>query len=687
MIGNEDKQQLAENILDLPVSMDRCTGCTACASICPKHAITMQEDKEGFISPVLHNELCVDCGLCRQVCPVLHPNKHAAPEYVHAAWIKDRNIRINKSSSGGLSYILMQNVLENGGFAVGAVNDNFYVHHEIIDHFSDIIKTAGSKYVQSDLGEVFTKVKTLLDRGERVLFTGTPCQVAGLQNFLRKEYSNLTTIDFICHGVPSPGVLRRYIMELKETYYTATYCTFRDKVNNWSAAHAFALYDDAGNTVFREYGSYNVYIRGFLHNIFDRQSCSRCLFTTKERVGDITLGDFWKSGNYKAELTDKKGTSLVFINTEKGREAFAAIKDQLAIDEEVPVKVAVEAQAQLRGPAKASPLRREFFDCYQNEGRIIYYLENKLYRVGILNFHFANNFGAVLVPFALSKIIEKLGYLPEVINYFGDNKVAANPSFEEFRTKYLVRTKRLDTKEDLIKISPWWKRIVVGSDQVWRMFDTGIYMLNWAGGKKTLISYAASFGNDTYTGRITKPEAKALLERFDAISVREASGVAICKNDFGIPAMHVLDPTLLLDAEDYVKIIDEKSDGKTTVIPEKKQLCLAILNKANVFDVNDNNILKDFRGKYVFTNALFENGKYRPIEGWLESIRKAEYVIVDSFHATVFSIIFKKQFICIVADGVNGQGRIPSLLKLLHIDMNRIYKSVSDISQVSLAVP
>lgn len=659
---------------NLPVSSEHCCGCTACASVCPKHAITMKEDAQGFSSPVLNESLCVDCGLCQAVCPIVHPNKHKAVSTVQAAWIKNASARAN-SSSGGLSYALARSVLLQGGIVVGAAMDNFHVHHVIIDQLSELPRISGSKYVQSNMGDIYPQVQKELDAGRYVFFTGTPCQVSGLRNYLRKDYANLLTADLICHGVPSPGVLRKYVDELKENYYTAESCSFRDKVNNWNSPYAFALYDKNGKTVFREKGPFNVYIKGFLGNIFTRASCASCPFTSVERVGDVTLADFWKIGNHDSALTDKKGTSLIFLNSEKGAKAFTAIEEELAINKEVPLAVAVAGQAQLRGPAKKSPLRLEFFEHFAKNGRIEDFLEKKLYKVGILNFHFANNFGAVLVPFALAKAVEKLGHKAEIINYLSATP-PHNANFEAFRSKFFARSREITSKADLEKISPWWKRIIVGSDQVWRLFDTGIYMLNWAAGKKSLISYAASFGGEKFTGTTSIPETSMLLSRFDAISVREDSGVNICEQTFGVPAVQVLDPTLLLPASEYIKIIDEEKPA----VREEKYVGMAVINSKNKEEIRNNpKVLSDIKKNYSLVNALVD-GEIRSVAGWLSTIRNAEYMIADSFHGIVFSIIFKKQFVCVVKTGVNGGDRIPSLLRTLHIDQSRIYSSINDIN-------
>lgn len=660
----------------LPVQSSLCCGCTACTTVCPKGAITMQQDKEGFLSPVLDDERCIGCHLCIKVCPVLSPCTHPAPAQVQAAWIKDEPARL-AASSGGISVALARSILRSGGVVVGAAMEGFHARHVLVEKESDLPRIMGSKYVQSDLGNMFQQIDSLLREGRRVFFTGTPCQVAGLRNALRRDDDLLLTADVICHGVPSPGVLLRYVDELKDRFYSAVTCTFRNKHGGWSAFHEFSLFDEEGRALFHDPGRSNVYLRGFLRNVFNRSCCGSCRFASPERTGDITLADFWGVAQIDPDLNDRKGTSLVFLNTEKGASAYDAIRDDLAVSRSVPVEAAVERQAQLRAPARISPLRPAFFEVYRNGGSLIDFLEKQLFPVGVLNFHFANNFGANLVPYSLCKAIEKLGYPVEVINYLPVD-VTPVETFRDFRSRYLRLSREFRDMKSLEANSFQWKRIVAGSDQIWRMYDTGTYMLKWASGQKSLISYAASFGHDRYAGRCRWQEASALLKRFDAVSVREASGVDICRETFGVPAVQLIDPTLLLTEQEYASFIEKEAPAS----PEGKYVCTVIINRVNVEKLReDQSLFADIKATYRLENALRGPDGWRSVAGWLECIRKAEYVIADSFHGVVFSILFQKQFLCLVT-GVNGLGRIPSLLKTLGIPESRIYSSME---QVNLA--
>ena len=190
-----------------------CCGCNACVQKCPKHCITMKEDKEGFLYPNVDENVCIDCHICEKVCPVLNQNMERMPLNVYVGKNPNEEIRI-KSSSGGLFTMLAEQVIDDIGVVFGATfNEKWTVVHDYVETKEGLAKFRGSKYVQSNIGNSFKKAMDFLNEGRKVLFSGTPCQIAGLKNYLRKDYDNLITVDFICHGVPSPGVFRTYLQE------------------------------------------------------------------------------------------------------------------------------------------------------------------------------------------------------------------------------------------------------------------------------------------------------------------------------------------------------------------------------------------------------------------------------------------------------------------------------------------
>lgn len=190
-----------------------CCGCSACASVCPKNCITMSEDSEGFLYPHVDESVCIDCHLCERVCPMINHGKDREPLAVYAAKNSNETIRM-QSSSGGIFTLLAERVIDEGGVVFGAsFNDRWEVVHDHVETKEELAKFRGSKYVQSKIGDNYRKVKLFLSEGRNVLFSGTPCQISGLKKYLRKDYDNLLAVDFICHGVPSPGVFRTYLQE------------------------------------------------------------------------------------------------------------------------------------------------------------------------------------------------------------------------------------------------------------------------------------------------------------------------------------------------------------------------------------------------------------------------------------------------------------------------------------------
>ena len=294
-----------------------CCGCNACVQACPKHCIRMQEDSEGFLYPFVDRESCIDCGLCERVCPVINQNEPQKPVVTLAAVNSDESVRL-ASSSGGIFTLLAERTIDNGGVVFGAAFDeNWDVKHICIDSKSELPKLRGSKYVQSIIGNCYKEAKTYLDTGKEVLFSGTPCQIAGLKRFLHKEYKNLKTVDVVCHGAPSPLAWRKYLDEVSSMYNIAqvTDIKFRDKTEGWKNFSLSIKYKDkeGAEKTFRETLNENVFMRCFLSNLCLRPSCYACPARNGKSGSDITLADLWGTENICPGLDDDKGVSLVLL--------------------------------------------------------------------------------------------------------------------------------------------------------------------------------------------------------------------------------------------------------------------------------------------------------------------------------------------------------------------------------------
>lgn len=309
----------------------KCCGCTACASKCPKDAIEMIEDENGFKYPVINEEKCVNCGLCEKVCPILTNKKISNKPKAYACINKDEEIR-KDSSSGGVFSLLAEYVLENNGVVFGAAFDEeFKLKHICIDSKEDLFKLRTSKYLQSYIGDTYKEAQRFLESGKIVLFTGTPCQIEGLKSFLVKDYDNLYTQDIICHGVPSPKVWNKYKEHRRKIDNDMPKeINFRNKDNGW---HKFNLKFTYNNKSYSKNQNEDIYMRCFLSNLCLRDSCYNCSFKKYNRLSDITLADYWGVEHIHPEIDDNKGISLVIINSSKGDKLFEAIKNKCNIKE------------------------------------------------------------------------------------------------------------------------------------------------------------------------------------------------------------------------------------------------------------------------------------------------------------------------------------------------------------------
>lgn len=310
-----------------------CCGCSACAQACPQQAISMQPDKVGFLYPVINVSMCNDCGLCERTCPILSVREKRIPKHVYAVKNNNENIRMN-SSSGGLFSILAEDTIKKGGVVYGATfDDEWHVIHSRISQTEDIAKLRGSKYVQSTIGDIYKQVRQDLKERKEVLFSGTPCQVAGLQQFLKKKYDYLTTVDFVCHGVPNPRIWEDYLKEensavrrsLGKVPFSSSLestslikgVNFRDKSNGWEKYRfVLTLAKPSGegkcsSVLSSTYVWEHPYMLLFLHDLIVRPSCHSCRFRNGKSGADYTMGDFWCIKKFHEDFYDDKGVSLL----------------------------------------------------------------------------------------------------------------------------------------------------------------------------------------------------------------------------------------------------------------------------------------------------------------------------------------------------------------------------------------
>lgn len=343
------------------IERNKCTGCMACKNICPKNAITIYEEQDGFKYPKIDEEKCIKCGLCKKVCPVI--NKLSENQYkisVYASINKEKDIRL-KSSSGGIFTLIAKYIIDNKGVVFGAkFNEKLEVIHDYIEKEEDIELFRRSKYVQSNIGDTYKKAKKILMQGRKVLFTGTPCQIEGLLGYLGREYENLYTQDIICHGVPSPKVWRKYIeYKKKEKGEYPLEVNFRRKdILGWSNFQVNYKYSKLDENFHHDE---DIYMKLFLNNLDLRESCYNCSFKKKNRKSDITIADFWGINNFLPKLNDELGVSAVIINTKKGQEIFENIKKYMKYEKTDLNNVILDNSCMIES-VKYNERRKDFFE-------------------------------------------------------------------------------------------------------------------------------------------------------------------------------------------------------------------------------------------------------------------------------------------------------------------------------------
>ena len=319
-----------------------CVGCNACVQRCPKTCINMHRDEQGFLYPKVDIDTCINCGLCNKVCPVINQNEPKIPDKTYAGWNEDETVR-KYSSSGGVFFAVAKKIIKEGGVVFGAkFNDMWEVVHSYTETIEGIKVFQGSKYVQSDIGRSFIDAEIFLRTGRKVLYSGTPCQIAGLKRFLRKDYGELLiTLDVVCHGTPSPRIWMDYLHNIKHSYSSIPIeepfierISFRDKREGWekygisicltkskdnhTESHCSPTSTGKRESELFERFTDNLYMRGFLKDLYLRPSCYECPAKCGKSHSDITLADFWGIGNKYPELHSDKGVSLILANTSTG---------------------------------------------------------------------------------------------------------------------------------------------------------------------------------------------------------------------------------------------------------------------------------------------------------------------------------------------------------------------------------
>ena len=647
------------------VPAEQCTGCAACENLCPDDAIQMHPDDEGFLFPIVDDDRCIQCGKCVEACPALHlsyPNSDQPSCY---AFLGSEDIR-SRSSSGGAFTYFADWVLQKNGVVCGAVFSEDYLsaHHVLTKDMAGLAPIRQSKYLQSDIGTCYQAIKVHLENHRFVLFSGCPCQIAGLKAYLGRAYDKLLLVDLICNSAPSPLAWKEYVKEASAGR-TLREASFRDKRLGW-APKVHLHFTDGSEYIEDE--SMLPWIQPFISGISTRKSCHLCSFARLSRQGDITLGDYWGIAGIDTALNDGRGTNLITLNNEKGHAAFEkALQNRKEVTlTSIPFSVAIESipsryyQGQNRHPG-----REVFFKNLQagkSYSESLNAAKNQRYDFGILGWWYGKNYGAALTSFALYRTVEELGYHSILIDHARCHMPSVALDCNNLiKSRAFIRnhcdtTLKYETVEQLDTLNFVCNGFIVGSDQLFATWKGQLthgsaqYYLDFAYNNRTKLTYGTSFGHDRVDmDELDKEIARYFLSRFDAISSREEAGVAFIQGGLGLHAEHVLDPVFLVDQSIYRKCIEDSSLSQEDAQP-------FILAYILCYSTEKEDALKHIaaqNGKpLILVLALNEDERSKEwtipyledicLEDWLFYFGHASFVVTDSFHGVCFSILFEK---------------------------------------------
>lgn len=668
----------------------QCTGCSACLNICPVDAIHMEKNAQGFLYSVVDPDRCIDCRKCEKICPKLHAyqGNTDCPD-CYAARAQDAVRQF--SSSGGIFTVLAEYVLERGGVVCGAaMEQDFRVHHICIDCKADLDRLRQSKYVQSDMELVYREISQYLSEGRLMLFTGCPCQVAAARRYFG-ENERILYVDLLCHGVPSVQMLQDYMKENFDLDQVSG-LQFRSKLNGWRADQLRVFYKDHTSQPIP--WAESAYEEGFQRNISLRDGCEDCEFCGKRRQGDLTIGDFWRVEEYDPSLNDGRGTSVVLVNNENGREILNRIKGSLYDIQKTPIEAA--RFNRLLEKFEAHPQKERFKLLYPGHSfsDAVLQCRHSLYDIGLIGLYTADNYGGELTQYALYQTLTDSGYSVLMIAQPLDSRLKPNPKgahlFEKDPYAEWDKSRYFPNIAEMKFLNLQCKVFITGSDQ---MFNNNLYKdynkymtQNFVTDDHCKIAYAASFGHDRIWGTERERAAESFfMKKFDYFSVREKSGIEICRNEFGVDAVQMLDPVFLCQPERYRELIDRSS----VAVPDKPYLFAYILDP----DKEKETVLREYADRNNLTiRAVTDRGCYYTdayiknrwdidtksdvsMENWIMYIAKSDFVITDSFHGMCLAIINHKQFVVIV-NKLRGETRFVSLLTLLGLEQRMVYSSV-----------
>jgi len=666
-----------------------CVGCCSCCNICPVNAIKMDLDEQGFSVFSIDRFICISCGECAEVCPQINPvfdNDHEPQCYS----VKSNDPALGEYLFGGALSLLCNSIVSKGGFVCGPIFDlDMNVVFKITDNISELKGMQETRYAPNDMGNVHKMIREKLNLNRPVMFIGRPCQVAGIRNFVGKN-KNLITVDLLCEGLPSKGLYRQYLKEISDGKEIKN---MQFHLPGHPIESTLIKFKDGSEKIQPK----DPYVNAFLNDLIKYDTCAECIYADTPRTGDISIGDLRKTDANDAELPQNIG--CVILNNSIGKTLFDRSIKNAADCTDIPLPLLMQDKRLQQTRPHPPAQKRLFFMLSRKQSllkSIEYALEQK-YDVGITGFWRVQNYGGVLTYYALYKLILDLGLEPLMLEARYKVEEGAVPSSSPLLgTKYpfyhisRYYTNLNDEKELNNRVS----RFVVGSDQVWnksliRQTTLECYALDFVTDPNKRVSIASSFGVDRLEG--TENEQKRfidLLKKFNSVSVRENGGVELCKK-YGIDAVRLLDPVMLCDNKHYMDMIASSEaqlptnyafyylgnimSTKLEVIAEKMGYGVIKIRRK----LEDSNVIPNTPITQIGT-----------VENWVKCIYNSSFVVSDSYHATVFAILFRKPFVLFYGNMSGGPrtDRFATLLDTFGLN-DRMYKSIEEISFENIMKP
>lgn len=643
----------------------KCMGCSACVNICPRSAITFSFENSFFYNPLVDYDKCISCKKCIEVCPSINfDTSNFFNPISYAVYGKD--VERKSSTSGAAFPIMAKYILSNGGYVCGVSWDkNWNAHHIIIDNEIDLYKLRFSKYVQSNPENVFSEIKKLLEQGKTVLFSGTPCQNAGLLNYLNKSYENLYTVDLLCHGVPSPKIWQDYLDTNCNKKLIKDIC-FRNKENGWVTCEN-CFFDT--NCSFIDESSIKkpigLFYKAFISHKLSNETCLDCQFRKIPRPADFTIGDFWNYAKYDKKLNDNMGLSILLCNNKKALSFYETIQDDFELSKKINFHNHWE-DIEITKKSRASFERKFLFDNYVKYGvnKSIELAIGKHYDVGLLTQFNGMNYGSSLVSYAVNEILKSMGYTTLMIHkpYNWDYPYNDENMSWRFARKHFHISRFFNRDESCRELNKLVDTFIVGSDTLWWWADVSKtnyhYWLDFVEADKKKIAFCTSFAQEETDVPIeNQKQLKYLYSRFDGLSVREESGKTVLKNTYGMDSECFIDPTFIVKKQVWDDLVIQSK------LVEKEYILAYILDFSKEKEQYIKQVSKILNKRVI----LIGNPKFHPktdllikkqyeIEDFVYLFNNSEFVITDSFHGTCFSVIYKKNFISLV-NARRGKGR------------------------------